>query len=347
MPNAKHMIQVRFCICNKFTAQDVFDTVIFTKFAAAEMKQPYHNPADIPTQQPLVITQGTFDGVHLGHQKVLKQVVALAKSKNTQSLLITYHPHPRLVIDPSNQDLRMLSSIEEKAEAVYALGVDYVLVLPFTQEFAQLSPRDFVESILVNQLHVDTIVIGYDHRFGKNRAGDFHSLVALASEYNFQVQEIPASEIDAIAISSTRIRKALSNKQLSEANTLLGKPYILTGIVTEGKKLGRTIGFPTANLRIEDPYKLIPPTGVYAGYCKVENERYKMVCNIGTRPTVEGNTLTIEAHIFDFDKNIYNQPISLFLVQYLRNEQKFDSLESLKTQILIDAQQAQSLVTLV
>jgi riboflavin kinase/FMN adenylyltransferase len=170
--------------------------------------------------------------------------------------------------------------------------------------------------------------------------------VALASEYNFQVQEIPASEIDAIAISSTRIRKALSNKQLSEANTLLGKPYILTGIVTEGKKLGRTIGFPTANLRIEDPYKLIPPTGVYAGYCKVENERYKMVCNIGTRPTVEGNTLTIEAHIFDFDKNIYNQPISLFLVQYLRNEQKFDSLESLKTQILIDAQQAQSLVTL-
>lgn len=209
MPKAKQIIHVRFCICNKFTAQRVFDTVIFTKFALAEMKQPYHNPADIPTQQPLVITQGTFDGVHLGHQKVLKQVVALAKSKNTQSLLITYHPHPRLVIDPNNQELRMLSSIEEKAAAVYALGVDYVLVLPFTQEFAQLSPRDFVETILVKQLHVDTIVIGYDHRFGKNRAGDFHSLVALSNEYNFQVQEIPASEINAIAISSTRDRKSV------------------------------------------------------------------------------------------------------------------------------------------
>ncbi|MFM6953038.1 MAG: bifunctional riboflavin kinase/FAD synthetase [Bacteroidota bacterium] len=308
------------------------------------MKRPYHNPSEIPSDQPLVITQGTFDGVHLGHQKVLKQVVALAKSKNTKSLLITYHPHPRLVIDPSNHELRMLSSIEEKAKAVYDLGVDYVLVLPFTQEFAQLSPRDFVKTILVDQLHVDTIVIGYDHRFGKNREGDFQSLMALAQEFHFQVQEIPASEIDAIAISSTRIRKALSNKQLNEANTLLGKPYILTGIVTEGQKLGRTIGFPTANLDIQDPYKLIPPSGVYAGYCLLENERYKMVCNIGYRPTVNGQDLRVEAHLFDFDKNIYGSPISLFLVQYLRNEQKFDSLESLKTQILIDAQQAQSMV---
>lgn len=308
------------------------------------MKHPYHNPSEIPSDQPMVITQGTFDGVHLGHQKVLKQVVALAKSKNTKSLLITYHPHPRLVIDPSNHELRMLSSIEEKAKAVYDLGVDYVLVLPFTQEFAQLSPRDFVKTILVDQLHVDTIVIGYDHRFGKNREGDFQSLMALAQEFHFQVQEIPASEIDAIAISSTRIRKALSNKQLNEANTLLGKPYILTGIVTEGQKLGRTIGFPTANLDIQDPYKLIPPSGVYAGYCLLENERYKMVCNIGYRPTVNGQDLRVEAHLFDFDKNIYGSPISLFLVQYLRNEQKFDSLESLKTQILIDAQQAQSMV---
>jgi len=310
------------------------------------MKKPFHDPADIPSHQPLVITQGTFDGVHLGHQKVLKQVVELAKSKNTQSLLITYHPHPRLVIDPNNQNLRMLSSLEEKAKAVYDLGVDYVLVLPFTQEFAQLSPQEFVETILVHQLHVDTIVIGYDHRFGKNREGDFHTLVTLSQRYNFQVQEIPASEIDAIAISSTRIRNAISNKQLTEANTLLGRPYILSGIVSEGQKLGRTIGFPTANLRIEDPYKMIPPNGVYAGYCDVENQRYKMVCNIGYRPTVDGKTLSVESHIFDLDKNIYNHPISLFLVQYLRNEQKFDSLESLKTQIFIDAQQAQSLVTL-
>jgi riboflavin kinase/FMN adenylyltransferase len=338
--------QARFSICNKFNEQRRFGTVIFTKFVTSKMKRPYTNPADIPSQQRLVITQGTFDGVHLGHQKVLREVVALAKSKHTQSLLITYHPHPRLVIDPSNQALRMLSSIHEKAQAVYDLGVDYVLVLPFTQEFAQLSPRDFVEEILVKQLNVDTIVTGYDHRFGKNREGDFNSLVSLSKEFNFQVQEIPASEIDAIAISSTRIRKAISNKQLSEANTLLGKPYILSGIVEEGAKLGRTIGFPTANIRIEDPYKLIPQNGVYAGYCLVDEQRYKMVCNIGIRPTVDGKTFSVEAHLFNFDKNIYGQHISLFLVQYLRNEQKFDSLESLKTQICIDAENAQSLVTL-
>jgi riboflavin kinase/FMN adenylyltransferase len=308
--------------------------------------RPFYNPSEIPSSQPLVITQGTFDGVHLGHQKVLKHVVALAKSKNAKSLLITYHPHPRLVIDPNNQDLRMLSSIEEKAKAVYNLGVDFVLVLPFTTEFSQMSPRDFVAKILVEQLHVNTIVIGYDHRFGRNREGDFNSLVALSKEFHFDVEEIPASEIDAIAISSTRIRKALSNKLLQEANQLLGKPYILSGIVVQGKQLGRTIGFPTANVKINDPYKLIPPRGVYAGYCIVENQTHKMVCNIGVRPTVDGEQLTIEAHIFGFEKNIYDQDISLFLVQYLRNEQKFDSLDALKSQILIDAQQAQSLVIL-
>lgn len=309
-------------------------------------KHPFHNPSEIPTDSPLVITQGTFDGVHLGHQKVLKQVVALAKSKNTKSLLITYHPHPRLVIDPDNQDLKMLSSIDEKSNAVYALGVDYVLVLPFTTEFSQMTPRDFVANILVLQLRVNTIVIGYDHRFGRHREGDFNSLVVLSKEFDFEVVEIPASEIDEIAISSTRIRKALTNKSLNEANQLLGSPYILSGMVIQGKQIGRTIGFPTANLQISDPYKLIPPIGVYAGICEVGNTQYKMVCNIGVKPTVNGQTLNVEAHIFNFDKNIYNQPISLFLVQYLRNEQKFDSLESLKSQILIDANQAQSLVTL-
>lgn len=310
------------------------------------MKQPFYNPAEIPSHQPLVITQGTFDGVHLGHQKVLKQVVALAKSKKTKSLLITYHPHPRLVIEPNNQNLRMLSSIEEKAEAVYDLGVDYVLVLPFTTEFSLMSPKDFVANILVKQLNVNTIVIGYDHRFGRHREGDFNSLVTLSKQYKFQVEEIPASEIDAIAISSTRIRKALYNKQLNEANQLLGRPYILTGIVIRGKQLGRTLGFPTANLQINDAFKLIPPNGVYAGQCRVQNRMYKMVCNIGNRPTVDGEGVCIEAHLFNFDENIYQQPITLFLVQYLRNEQKFDSLESLKSQIILDAQQAQALVSL-
>ena len=306
----------------------------------------YRNPSDVPKSSPLVITQGTFDGVHLGHQKVLKHVVDLAKEQNTQSLLITYHPHPRLVVEPNNRELRMLSSIEEKAEAVFALGIDYVLVLPFTQEFSQLSPEAFVADILVKQLNVHTIVIGYDHHFGINRSGDFNTLVRLSKEFNFSVQEIPASTIDEIAVSSTRIRKALSNNGLDEANQLIGRPYQLTGTVIHGKQLGRTIGFPTANIHINDPYKLIPSFGVYAGICLVENKRYKMVCNIGVRPTVDGENISIEAHLFDFDKNIYGEHLTLFLVQYLRNEQKFDSIEALKSQILLDAEQAQTLVTL-
>jgi riboflavin kinase/FMN adenylyltransferase len=250
------------------------------------------------------------------------------------------------VVEPNNRELRMLSSIEEKAEAVFALGIDYVLVLPFTQEFSQLSPEAFVADILVKQLNVHTIVIGYDHHFGINRSGDFNTLVRLSKQFNFSVQEIPASTIDEIAVSSTRIRKALSNSGLDEANQLIGRPYQLTGAVIHGKQLGRTIGFPTANIHINDPYKLIPSFGVYAGICLVENKRYKMVCNIGVRPTVDGENISIEAHLFDFDKNIYGEHLTLFLVQYLRNEQKFDSIEALKSQILLDAQQAQTLVTL-
>jgi len=306
----------------------------------------FRNPSEVPKNSPLIITQGTFDGVHLGHQKVLKHVVSLAKAQNTQSLLITYHPHPRLVVEPHNRELRMLSSLEEKAEAVFALGIDYVLVLPFTQEFSQLSPEAFVSDILVKQLNVHTIIIGYDHHFGMNRSGNFATLVELSTIYNFAVQEIPASSIDEIAVSSTRIRKALSNNALHEANQLIGRPYQLAGTVIHGKQLGRTIGFPTANIHPNDPYKLIPSHGVYAGIASVENKRYKMVCNIGVRPTVDGDNLSIEAHLFDFNKNIYGEHITLFLVQYLRNEQKFESLEALKSQIFLDAQQAQNLVSL-
>ncbi|GDX49505.1 riboflavin biosynthesis protein [Bacteroidota bacterium] len=310
------------------------------------MTSLYRNPSEVPKISPLVITQGTFDGVHLGHQKVLKHVVDLAREQRTQSLLITYHPHPRLVVEPNNRELRMLSSIEEKAEAVFALGIDYVLILPFTQEFSQLSPEAFVANILVKQLNVHTIVIGYDHHFGIHRSGDFNTLIRLSKQFNFAIQEIPASTIDEIAVSSTRIRKALSNSSLYDANQLIGRPYQLTGTVIHGKQLGRTIGFPTANIHINDPYKLIPSFGVYAGICLVENKRFKMVCNIGVRPTVDGENISIEAHLFDFDKNIYGEHLTLFLVQYLRNEKKFDSIEALKSQILLDAQQAQTLVNL-
>ena len=291
---------------------------------------------NIPQNNGFVITQGTFDGVHLGHQHVLKQVVNLANLYEKPSLLITFHPHPRLVVDPQNTNIKLLSSIEEKAKKILEMGIDYVLVLSFTHEISQFSPREFVNEILVKKLNVQCMVVGYDHRFGKNRSGGFQELTTLASEFNFDVKEIDASEIEEIAVSSTRIRKALSSGNLTSANELLGRPYTLSGTVVQGKQLGRQLGYPTANIQIDEPNKLIPPNGVYIGYTLIGETKYKIMLNIGVRPTVDGTSQTIEAHILDFNKDIYNTQITLFLVQFLREEQRFDGLDALKIQLQKD-----------
>ena len=291
---------------------------------------------NIPQNNGFVITQGTFDGVHLGHQHVLKQVVNLANLYEKPSLLITFHPHPRLVVDPQNTNIKLLSSIEEKAKKILEMGIDYVLVLSFTHEISQFSPREFVNEILVKKLNVQCMVVGYDHRFGKNRSGGFQELTTLASEFNFDVKEIDASEIEEIAVSSTRIRKALSSGNLTSANELLGRPYTLSGTVVQGKQLGRQLGYPTANILIDEPHKLIPPNGVYIGYTLIGETKYKIMLNIGVRPTVDGTSQTIEAHILDFSKDIYNTQITLFLVQFLREEQRFDGLDALKIQLQKD-----------
>ena len=291
---------------------------------------------NIPQNNGFVITQGTFDGVHLGHQHVLKQVVNLANLYEKPSLLITFHPHPRLVVDPQNTNIKLLSSIEEKAKKILEMGIDYVLVLSFTHEISQYSPREFVNEILVKKLNVQCMVVGYDHRFGKNRSGGFQELTTLASEFNFDVKEIDASEIEEIAVSSTRIRKALSSGNLTSANELLGRPYTLSGTVVQGKQLGRQLGYPTANILIDEPHKLIPPNGVYIGYTLIGETKYKIMLNIGVRPTVDGTSQTIEAHIIDFSKDIYNTQITLFLVQFLREEQRFDGLDALKIQLQKD-----------
>lgn len=291
---------------------------------------------NIPQNNGFVITQGTFDGVHLGHQHVLKQVVNLANIYKKPSLLITFHPHPRLVVDPQNTNIKLLSSIEEKAKKILEMGIDYVLVLSFTHEISQYSPREFVNEILVKKLNVQCMVVGYDHRFGKNRSGGFQELTTLASEFNFDVKEIDASEIEEIAVSSTRIRKALSSGNLTSANELLGRPYTLSGTVVQGKQLGRQLGYPTANIQIDEPNKLIPPNGVYIGYTLIGETKYKIMLNIGVRPTVDGTSQTIEAHILDFSKDIYNTQITLFLVQFLREEQRFDGLDALKIQLQKD-----------
>jgi riboflavin kinase/FMN adenylyltransferase len=293
----------------------------------------YHSLNEVPKIQNLILTQGTFDGVHLGHQKVLKHVVNTAQKANGESMLLTFYPHPRLVLYPNDNSLRLLNSIEEKADLIALTGIDHMLILPFTDAISNLAPIEFVRNILVETLHIQTMIVGYDHRFGKNREGSFENLVEFGDMFNFNVQEIPASEIEDIAISSTRIRKALLAGELQLANELLGRLYKFSGVVIHGKKLGRTIGFPTANIGIRDPYKLIPSSGVYAVFAHIQGQRYPGAANIGWNPTIDGKGFSIEVHLFDFQKDIYNCEIELEMVQFLRPEEKFKGIEELTVRI--------------
>jgi riboflavin kinase/FMN adenylyltransferase len=300
----------------------------------------YHNLEEIPRFNGLVLTQGTFDGVHLGHVKVLENVVNKARTSGMESMLLTFFPHPRLVLYPNDNDLRMLSSLDEKINQVENCGIDHMLILPFTSEVASLSPLDFVRGVLVDKLNVSTIIVGYDHRFGKNREGSFADLVQYGEMLNFRVKEIPAGEIDHIAVSSTRIRKALLSGDLSQANQLLGHAYTLSGKVVHGRKLGRTLGFPTANIEIEDSHKLIPATGVYAVRAHLPSGVYGGAMNIGFNPTIPGKGFSIEAHLFGFSEDIYEIAIRFEVVSYLRKEYTFDNLEDLKLQIAQDCEDA-------
>lgn len=302
--------------------------------------QVYHNLDDIPHFDGLVLTQGTFDGVHLGHVKVLETVVEEARKTGLESMLLTFFPHPRLVLYPDDNPIRMLSSLDEKIQQLENCGIDHLLVLPFTSEVAALSPLDFVRGVLVNKLHVHTMIVGYDHRFGKNREGSFTDLLQFGEMLNFSVKEIPAGEIDHIAVSSTRIRKALLSGELEQANQLLGRPYTIAGKVVHGRKLGRKLGFPTANIEIEDPYKLIPATGVYAVKAHLPSGVYGGAMNIGFNPSVPGKGFSIEAHLFGFSADIYEIAIRFEMIAYLRQEYTFDNLDDLKQQIAKDCEDA-------
>lgn len=296
----------------------------------------YHSLEEVPVIPNLVLTQGTFDGVHLGHEKVLRQVVKTATQQGGESMLLTFYPHPRLVLYPNDNSLRLLNSIEEKAELVAQTGIDHMLVLRFTDEVSKLSPLEFVREILVEKLHVKTMIVGYDHRFGKNREGSFENLIELGEMFDFRVLEIPASEIQDIAISSTRIRKALLNGDLGLAHSLLGRNYVFDGVVVHGKKLGRTIGFPTANIGIRDPYKLVPGSGVYAVLVHHGGETHFGAMNIGWNPTIDDKGFSIEVHLLDFEGELYNKELRIEMVQFLRKEEKFQSLDALTIQIQLD-----------
>jgi riboflavin kinase / FMN adenylyltransferase len=283
-----------------------------------------------------VVTSGTFDGVHLGHQKILKRIREIADQVQGETVLITYWPHPRLVLYPEEHNLRLLSTFEEKTKQLREFGVDHLLTIPFTKEFSEMSSADFIQQIIVDKIQTRKLVIGYDHRFGKNREGGFAYLEANQDKFGFDLEEIPREDIDDVGISSSKIRKALEDGQVRTAREYLGRPYELNGIIIKGQQLGRSIGFPTANVHIPHDYKLVPSDGVYAVSVTVEGLHFQGMLNIGVRPTVNGNSRTIEVHLFDFNGDLYDKRITVHLLEFLRPEMKFDNLNALKKQLESD-----------
>jgi riboflavin kinase/FMN adenylyltransferase len=292
-----------------------------------------------PPKNP-VVTSGTFDGLHLGHQKILNRLQELAKSKGGETVLLTYWPHPRLVLQPHNNGLRLLSTFSEKVSLLREMGIDHLIILPFTEEFSQMSSEAFIGKILVDKIQTKTLVIGYDHKFGKNREGSFEYLQAHSNLFGFEIEEISRQDVDELGVSSTKIRIALAEGDIHTASKYLGRSYSISGLVVKGQQIGRSMGFPTANIQVEDQYKLLPKDGAYAVNVQVNGLRYKAMLNIGDRPTVEGDKKTIEAHLIDFQGDLYGLEIAIYFEAFLREEKKFDSLETLKNQLMLDREQA-------
>ncbi|EPR74040.1 Riboflavin kinase [Winogradskyella psychrotolerans RS-3] len=282
-----------------------------------------------------VITIGTFDGIHIGHQKILKKVVKLAKRQNLVPVVLTLFPHPRMVLQ-KDDSIRLLNTIEERVALLEAYGIKEVIVKKFTKEFANLSAKDYVKQILVDELNTKQIVIGYDHHFGKNRSANITDLKSFADLYDFKVEEISAQDLKDVTVSSTKIRTALNQGEVDLANSYLGYNFFITGTVVKGKGLGRTIDFPTANINVTATYKLIPSDGVYVVKSKIENKTVFGMMNIGTNPTVDGKTRSIEVHFFNFKSDIYNAELKIEFLKRLRSEQKFENLEALKMQLKKD-----------
>lgn len=296
----------------------------------------YNNIEAFEKTNNSVVTTGTFDGVHLGHQVILNRLKKIAKKTNGETVLLTFFPHPRMVLYPENNDLRLLNTIAERTEMIKNAGIDHLIIHPFSKEFSRISSIDFVRDILMNKLGTSTLVIGYDHHFGRNREGSFEHLQEFAPLYGFDVEEIPAQDIQQINVSSTKIRNSLINGEINAANQFLGYNYSLSGTVVKGEQIGRKIGFPTANIKIDEQYKLIPLKGVYAVKVHLDSNEYNGMLNIGSRPTVNGQDQTIEVNIFDFDKDIYDENIKISFHSRIREEVNFHELSLLKQQLELD-----------
>ncbi|MBN1925807.1 MAG: bifunctional riboflavin kinase/FAD synthetase [Prolixibacteraceae bacterium] len=301
-----------------------------------------HNDIDRFKASKPVITIGTFDGVHLGHRKVIGQLNDIARRTGGESVVFTFYPHPRLVVSPHEANLRLLTTLDEKQKLLEAAGVDHMIVYPFTREFASLTYRQFIADILLERMNMDTLVFGHDHRLGKGRQGTYENIVELASEMGFSVEKIDTFIVDESHVSSSKIREALLNGEIEVANIHLGYSYSIPGNVTLGNQIGRSIGFPTANIETLDPHKLIPAEGVYAVTVMLDGKIYKGMLNIGYRPTLYKNAdhRTVEVHIFDFCDDIYKKDIVVSLHTRIRDEKKFDSINHLKVQLTADREYA-------
>ncbi|PRX57343.1 bifunctional riboflavin kinase/FAD synthetase [Flagellimonas meridianipacifica] len=289
------------------------------------------------------VTIGTFDGVHIGHRKILERLINDAKTAGHKSTVLTFFPHPRMVLQ-KDTEIKLLNTLDEKIEILKSLGLDYLIIHPFTKEFSRLSATEFVRDILVNTLNTKRIIIGYDHRFGRNRNASIQDLIGFGNSLDFEVEEIPAQEIDDVSVSSTKIRNALLEGDIATANAYLGYPYTLSGTIKAGKGLGKQFGFPTANIHIKESYKLIPKKGVYVVKGTLDSSEYFGMMNIGSNPTVSGKEQTIEVNFFHINADLYNKSVQVKLLHRLRDEHKFDSVEELRKQLEKDKQKSLQLI---
>ena len=312
----------------------------------------YRNLDEFQPLDHAIVTIGTFDGVHVGHQKILNKLIELAKGNTGETVLLTFYPHPRLIINPDDDSLRLINDIEEKIERLALAGIDHLIITPFTRDFSNQTPEEYISNVLVNKIGCKKIVIGYDHHFGKNRTGTISDLIYNSEIFDYSVEEIPEEDIENVAVSSTRIRESLIKGDINTANKYLGYPFELSGTVIRGDQIGREIGFPTANLQVREEHKLIPAYGIYAveveiypcsistntgHYIQPKPERIaKGMCYIGTRPTVDGMNRKIEVNLLDFDDDLYNKTVKMKFLSFIRHDQWFESLEQMQEQIKID-----------
>ena len=310
------------------------------------MKVHYSFESYINIKKP-VVTVGTFDGVHIGHQTIIERLKTIAKKIDGETVLLTFYPHPRKVILNDQSNLKLINTKNEKIKLLEQYGLDHLFIHPFNEEFSRISPTSYVRDLLVNQLKTNHLVIGYNHQFGRNREGNLTLLRELSSIYDFNIEEISAQQINEIKVSSTKIRAAIEAGNIATANNYLGHPFSISGKVIQGNKLGRTIGFPTANVTIDESDKICPPKGVYAVRVKLDNQTLNGMMNIGTRPTIEKEqtTLSNEVHIFNFNKDIYNLTIQIEFIARIREEKKFNDINGLKQQLIDDQKKSMEILS--